>query len=377
MWLFYILSFAIIIMGIISKTNKASKRYIFVIFGFLGILMMFRSINVGNDTDQYTKIFNAIAQVDDTKVFVENSRYEVGYIYLNRLLSFISNDAQILFIFTGFITAFSFGRFIYKYSMLPWMSAFMFLTLQFFDLSMSGVRQILSIAILLFSYDFIIKRKPIKFLLVVLLATTIHTSAIMFLILYPLATIKITKKFYWISGTVTIAVFIGFRYLIPLIGRVFPQYINYLTREGNSYTNNATLAVFLMLGLWLILFFIAEAADRKKKQINDEDLISAKKTGGQIVCSEVTALNVHKIAVWLSILMLFLALQASILNRFKYIYSVSMLILYPNALSHIKDGKSRNILITGSCLVFFVYIMVIYIFRPEWQSTYPYTFFWQ
>jgi len=288
----------------------------------------------------------------------------------------ICDHPQIIFVVTGAFTAFSFGRFIYKYSKLPWMSAYMFLTLQFFDLSMSGVRQILSIAILLFSYDFIINRKFIKFLLVVLLATTIHTSAVMFLIIYPLAKFKINKKFYLISGAIAIAVFIAFQYFIPLIGKVFPQYIKYLTNEGKSYTNTPTLAVFLMLALWLVLFIIAEMAYRNNKMPN-EDLHSVTFTNKKISGCEATVSNVHEVAVWLGILMLFLALQGTILNRFKYIYSASILVLYPNALSQIKDRGIRALLLAGSCIVFFVYIMVIYIFRPEWQSTYPYTFFWQ
>lgn len=336
---------------------------------------MFRSVNVGNDTAEYARLYYYFSQVENLQYDIANTRYEIGYIYLNRLLNIFSSDAQILFIVTGFITAFSFARFIYKYSRLPWMSAYMFMTLQFFDLSMSGVRQILSIAILLFSYDFVINRKFVNFFLIVMLATSIHTSAIMFLVIYPLAMIKYKKNFYLISGILAITTFLGFKYLIPLIGRIFPQYINYFIREGSSYTNKATLAVYLMLTLWLVMFFVAKMAYNKKEAMNDKNLISTIHTDSQSLYSNYLYFNVHEIAVWLSVLMLFFALQATILNRFKYIYSVSMLIFYPNALAQLKNKKIRFIMIAGSCFVFIIYILIIYVFRPEWQSTYPYTFF--
>lgn len=211
MWLFFVLLTIILLAAsVFGSKNRGSKCFTVIVFCLLGFLMMFRSINVGNDTDQYTFIFNKISRTNDIQLFIKSSRLEAGYIYLNKFLSMICDHPQILFIVTGAFTAFSFGRFIYKYSKLPWMSAYMFLTLQFFDLSMSGVRQILSIAILLFSYDFIINRKFFKFLLVVLLATTIHTSAIMFLIIYPLAKFRM-KKFYLVSGVSAVAVFFGFQ----------------------------------------------------------------------------------------------------------------------------------------------------------------------
>jgi hypothetical protein len=376
MWLLFLLVFLVLFMASIFNTNtqKGARNYILFIFTVFAVLIMFRASTVGNDTEDYLKLFKFIAS-DNIKSFINDSRYEAGYIYLNKLLSNISTDPQILLIVTGLFTAISFGRFIYKYSAIPWFSAYMFLTLQYYDLSLSGIRQILSISILLFSFDFLINRKLIWFVLTVILAVYFHSSAAMFMLIYIIVLLKKSNYFYPISGVIAVAVFVMFSRLFSIIGRVFPNYVKYLTTEGTSYTNSATLAVTLMLALWIILFGISFYINSMSKFKDDVDNLD--KDRYFLLLNDKNMNNVHEIGVWLGVIMLFLALQGTILNRFKYIYSVSMLIYYPNALAKITNQRDRAILLMGSCIIFLLYIVIIYIFRPEWQSSYPYSFFWQ
>ena len=120
MLLFYLLVLLIFSFAIFFNTKKlnGSRIYICVVFSIFAILMMFRSINVGNDTDQYTYIFHTISNTNDIQSYIKSSRLEAGYIYLNKFLSMICDHPQIIFVVTGAFTAFSFGRFIYKYSKL-------------------------------------------------------------------------------------------------------------------------------------------------------------------------------------------------------------------------------------------------------------------
>ncbi|RXF69418.1 EpsG family protein [Arcticibacter tournemirensis] len=372
MWLFFVLIFYIIILSLhyCSNSRLDSKRFVIAYFSIITILIMFRSESVGNDTDQYIHLFNTIAEKKNIQEYLHESRFEVGFVYLNRILSSISSDPQILFIVSGFITAYSFARFIYQYSELPWLSSLMFMTLQFYDLTLTGARQALAIGILLFSYDFLLKRKFIPYFALVLLASAIHTSSILFLILYPLTSQKVGKNFFIYSTIVTLLVFVFFSTFLSLVMPVLPQYTNYFNEGGDSYSNSATVAIGLMLGLWLIMFVIARKA--KKRQIPITDRSKCKRIFTQYPKA---VENVFAVSVWLGIIMLFLALHGTILNRYKYVFSASMLAFYPNALNGIR-GKKRSLLINVSCIVFVVYIIIIYVFRPEWQSTYPYSFFW-
>lgn len=371
MALFFVLAFLFLVLAVLIKTNnpRGAKKYLMIVFVILGCFMMFRNSTVGNDTSTYLGYFDAIAYAPSLKAYLASSRLEAGYVLLNKVLSYISKDNQIILIFAGFFTAFSFGRFIYKYSEIPYLSALMFLTFQFFDLSMSAVRQSLAVAILLFAYDYLIDRKPLKFTAIVILATFIHTSSVMCLILYPLSNKNHRKSFYFISLLVSIIVMFSFTSFYPLINAVFPQYMHYFTSTNSEYgfSNTIKLAVVVMLILWICLFLISTTIDDRYVR-----RLAISNTTVQL---DQDYERVFKIATWLSVLMLVLGFRGTILERFKYIYSSAILVYYPNSLNKAR-GNNRLILVLGSCVVFIAYAAVLYILRPEWQSTYPFSFFW-
>ena len=376
MWLFYVLVALTLFSPLLlnTKSKSGSVAYLAVFFSIFGFLMMFKSSDVGNDTDTYLALFDEIASYTDVKFYIKDSRFEIGFIYLNRILSLFTDNAHVIFMVTGPVVAFSFARFIYKYSKMPWMSVFMFLTLQFYDLSFSGVRQIFSIAILLFSYDFLVKRKLAPFLLLVFLATSFHTSAIAFLLLYPLTTLRQTRGFYGITAGITVVMSVFFSAIMKILEKIFPQYLKYFEEDGTSFKTSPTLACALMIILWLTLLIISEICKEESifKTHNNVDKVS-----GEMLLRTTTTDDVLRLSIWFGIIMLFLSLNGTILNRFKFVFTVPIIAYYPNAVMQIKNGKYKAFLIFGSCVVFLMYILVIYTYRSEWQSTYPYSFFWQ
>ena len=86
---------------------------------------------------------------------------------------------------------------------------------------------------------------------------------------------------------------------------------------------------------------------------------------------------IMEISVWISIITLLLALRGTILGRFKYVFSSAILIYYPNSISKCPNISNKKIITVISAIVFILYIVIIYTYRPEWQSTYPYSFFWE
>ncbi len=411
MWLFWILIITIIILGVSIPTNdkKSQKRYIIFIFFVLAILMMFRAEHVGNDTDIYTHLFgvinNSCRSLGDVISYSKTTRFEEGYVLLNWILGRISSDPQILFIVTGAFTAFSFGRFVYRYSDIPWFSVLMFMTLQFYDLTLTGVRQIVAISILLFSYDYIVSRKPLKFFFLVLIASSFHRSSVLFSVLFFLCRRKADGRFYLISGMAGIAAFSLFSYVLIILNIVFPAYIKYFENEGaSSYSTSATLAVFLMLALWLLLFLLSKYFSNgyddtliplqtqdnyekknnaaigckyiKHERMNETPLACGDNISNCQASTLRKQTNVLEISTWISIIMLFLALHGTILTRYKYVFSVALIAYYPNSLFHTIRESDARIVMLLSVFIFIAYILIIYTFRPEWQSSFPYSFFW-
>lgn len=376
MWLLYVLVALTLFPPLIlnTKSKRGSATYLAIFFSVFAFLMMFKGSTVGNDTNTYLTLFDDIASYTDVRFYIKDSRYETGFIYFNRFISRFTDNAYAIFMVTGPFIAFSFAHFIYKYSKMPWMSTFMFLTLQFYDLSFSGLRQILSISILLFSYDFLIKRKLAPFILLVFVATSFHTSAIAFLLLYPFTFLKQTRGFYGVSAGITVVMSVFFSIIMRILEKIFPQYLKYFEEDGTSFKTSPTLACTLMIVLWLTLLVISELCKEESifKTHNNVNKIS-----GEVLLKTTTTDDVLRLSIWFGIIMLFLSLNGTILNRFKYVFTVPIIAYYPNAVMQIKNPKHKAFLLFGSCIVFLTYILIIYTYRPEWQSTYPYSFFWQ
>lgn len=376
MWLFFLLCFLTIFMAGVYPANSSKniKKYLSIIFFVFAILIGLRSSSVGDDTIGYINNFNLVRQYGSLSAVINSSRFEVGYLVYVRLLTMISDNAQILLIVTAIIVSFSFGRFIYRYSNNPWLSVLMFLTLDFFDTCMSSVRLSLAIAFLLFAYDGLIERRFIKTLIFTLIAASMHYTSIVFLILYPITAKGRSRRFYSISIIAGIVMFVLFDQIISLISRFLPQYMHYYTSSTAGYTVGATLAIALMIALWLLMYVFSTKwinyLGNKEINSNPDDLRPCKIFSDQLE-------SVSQMAVWLGVLTLFLALNGTMLARFKYIFSASILLFFPNSIAKISNKSNRLIISIIFATVFILYVVVILVFRPEWGSTYPYMFFWQ
>ena len=365
MWQLYILILILLIISVNSSYNKCnSKIYCILSFIILGFMIIFRDMSIGNDTSAYEMLFWQLSDIDNINNYT--GRYEIGFIKLCKYLNYIVASPRILLVFSGLLVAVAFGRFIYKYSDMPYLSVIMFITLQFFDLSMSGIRQIIAISILVFAFDFMVNRKLMLFALTTGLAASIHSSTISFLLLYPISKLKCNKKLILIMSIMAIIGYLSFDYIVIIIGKLFPVYETYFLLSGNSYSNEPKLATILLLSLWMIIFGIGYYINNLKQSNNYQGKTSKHKT----------IENIEEICIITTIVMLFFALKGTILIRYKYIFSFVVLIYYPNAIAKL-NNKCKIMFELGSLFVLILYISIIYIYRPEWQSTFPYVLCWK
>src|SRR5699024_2701180 len=112
----------------------------------------------------------------------------------NKIMFSISTNYYFFTFVTSSFILLSFYNFMYKYSSNVIISYTLFILLYFFGTSLNLIRLFLAIAINLFSIKYLTERNFVKFLLIVLLATTFHVTAIVFLILYPFYNFKFTTN---------------------------------------------------------------------------------------------------------------------------------------------------------------------------------------
>lgn len=189
---FLIFAFRFVIFKTQHLENESKKWYL--IFSLLPITLIsgFRGESVGADTNSYRLMFMRIAEGSSVQNIGE--RIEPGYILLNKLLAIIWDNPQVIIIVTAIFISFCIGHFIYRYSKEPLLALLFFITLGLFQFTLSGVRQTIALGFVILSYDLVIKRRLVPFLILLIISATFHKTALLFIPSYFIANNLITTK---------------------------------------------------------------------------------------------------------------------------------------------------------------------------------------
>lgn len=113
------------------------------------------------------------------------------------------------FTFLALVQCVSVALFLYKYSINFAYSIYFFFTTSTFLWLVNGIRQFLAVALILFFVDFIKKRKTIPFIIVIIFAYWIHSSALLWIPVYFIINYEPwSKKFVFFSLIITLALFL-------------------------------------------------------------------------------------------------------------------------------------------------------------------------
>lgn len=193
--------------------------------------------------------------------YVTAQTKDYGYFVFNWLVAHIFHNPQVLLFLVAIIVCFFVFRFIYKYSSDVYLSAFLFVTLGFYGFALTAFRQSIAISICLWAYDFVKKRKIIPFILIVLLAATIHQTAIVFLPVYVLGWLKLNTKHVLVMTGVLVVVFI--------FGNVFVNFFNSLFHVDYGYEEVASLiGRIIRVTIYGIVFLLTYFALREQTDRN-------------------------------------------------------------------------------------------------------------
>lgn len=236
------------------RLGKTGKRVTFLLgCGMILYLICLRDVSIGADTLTYCEEFFSISRHSWQRAL--NHRWELGYVILNKLISyFVDEEQQFVYVF-GLINLLPVFYLIKKKASLPAMSLVIFYVL-FFKSAEYLYRQWLAVLVLFISYKFVIERKPFKFAICCLAAAMFHRTALLFLIIYPMQHIRITKLSLLVS--VVIAAFCG------ITGPTWRVIFNYFTRleVGEEMRGGVAMLIFLWLCVFLVYLFSKDSLER-------------------------------------------------------------------------------------------------------------------
>lgn len=244
-----------------------------------------RHVSIGADTRGYVRSFIRVGQYSWKEIFDAFAKFyfsdidkvvlsdggslskDAGYLIFQKFVHIFTDDPQVYLIIVAVIIFVSLGYFIYKNSEDPCFSYILFSTLFYSFYAITGIRQALATALAVFiGYEFIKQQKFWKFLVVIVIAFTIHKSVLVFFPFYFLARKKITWRYMAVvAGASVAAISIGAPLILKL-GKVFGY-----DRE-NVYMADTSTYTFLMalLGIGTILLYkhIQRQNSSKDMEIN-------------------------------------------------------------------------------------------------------------
>ena len=238
--LIMLLCFAPINFGGISHSSlRRNLGYTIIIF-----ITIFR-FDVGFD---YIGYFQNIYPIFDYQSY--NRLEPFGKMAMN--ISHYYNNPQLFFILYGIVT-FTCLLFVFtKYSKNIFLSIFFYLAF-FYLPGLSTIRQEAAVFITFAGYYFIKRNKPLVYLLICLLASLFHSSALIAIFFYPF--LKINKIKNTIISALAIIAFMGILMKIILSIPTFAAYYHYI-EDAESYKGGSMIR-YLYLLVSILLFILS------------------------------------------------------------------------------------------------------------------------
>ena len=244
----------------LTQQQKDKRKLHFVVIACIQWILIsgLRADVVGMDTINYLQNFDSHCKLPWDSVLRNMVDYykwgglydyfEPGYLLYERLMGAISTNHEFYKFSVAIIFMAAFGRFVYKNAQDPVMSFALYSSFFYNMFSLTGYRQVLSVSIgILWAYEYVKNRNLIKFIIAVLIASTIHKSTLMFLPFYFLANLKISKKYMFAVAAVAMF-FLIFKNRIFSIVSMLVGYDEYSALDvGSPITFTIFLGIIYVL----------------------------------------------------------------------------------------------------------------------------------
>ena len=258
MWL-YLLIFFIPVFFFLSTNPGRNQHSSFLFLFLLGLSLFvgFSDMFGGYDRYIYGEIFDNIADVTTIKGDYSDSLYyysyssEVGYTFLNVLISFFTENRYIFILIVTLIIYTCLFISLRKYTENYPLAVILFLGLWFF-FTFTYLRQVLGATIVWLGIQYVIDRKFLKFLIVVLIGFSMHNSAIIFFPLYFIPIKKFSPRL--IVGVMLALLILGITSLPNSLFEVYES--SSLIERHAEYNASGDLRIAYVLEAFFFLYLI-------------------------------------------------------------------------------------------------------------------------
>ena len=240
-------------------TERNRRVYVSLVCFVLVTVAACRAPEVGRDTADFMAVLDKLSGRTLWDALRFSSWVEPGFRLLCLGISLFTDNAAWLIVVSSVIIHVSVCRFIYRHTANPYLACFLYLTLTLYPWYLNVMRQALAIAVLLWGWGLLKRRRFIRFSLVVLLAAAFHISALLFLVCPLACLVPVNKKSLSVllPATAVLAV-LGAVFVCPavaLVVKLVPHYGDYQpTTFLALYGFLAFFGVVTAFGIWRLYF---------------------------------------------------------------------------------------------------------------------------
>lgn len=373
----YIVSlFACLFLGLTTKTssNKEKRRYAVVCFGLLIIVSALRHYTVGRDlASHYYRMFSTIANLSWGQLGLTS--YDIGFAGFYKIISLFTQDPQWMIVIHSTIVIGISGWFICRNSDDVRVSTIMFIVGNTWFMYLTMLRQSLAICIILIALEvwktsLKLVWKWVLYVLLIALATSLHSSAIVFIAAPLLLKLKFKRKDIFGAIVVVVASYVLYSRLFVAVSTLIGGRRDFADFYSDS---GAAINIISLYGVLInVLIFTLACYVLVYKKRNSRDKLNV--GPNNLVLTNDFLLFM----VLMYIVCRVTGLRANIMGRMSYYFGPFIWILFPRTLRYIPSISNRRILRLG-ILVIMVIAFVWMGFRSAESlfGTVPYRVFWR
>ncbi len=328
-----------------DRRGRISITIFFAIFLFM---LMFRDETVGRDVANYHWIFSKISHTEWSSL--AKSNIELGFVYLNKLISSMGGNFRFLLAVSSLITIIPIWLLYRNETEDSPTEIAVFINMSTFLVMFSGMRQAIAVSIGIIAFTFVKRKKLIFFIITVLVAIAFHSSAFVLFLMYPIYFIRLKKIMLPIVAAIIGVIFIFNRPIFSFLS----VFISDAHNADKSITSTGAYSMIILLVLFAVFSFI----------IPDEGNMSTEGYG-------LRNLLLISIVIQLFAPVNFLAM------RMNYYFLIFIPLLLSKVVSH-PSLKWRQVSFLGKHVIILAMLISFFIIsvRQNALDTFPYKFCW-
>ena len=338
----------------IYPNHKFQKNKIILgsFFVILITILCLRDVSCGIDLENYKIFWNSALNMS-FKSGINQYEIETGYHAIEYFISRFTDDFQIFLSIVAILSIAPLWYFYKKESEMPILTILLFVTIAPFTMFFSGLRQAIAIAIAVPAFYLAKNKKMFCFIAIVILATLIHTSAVLLFVIYPLYHAKITKKWLLFVIPIIVVIFIFNEQIFSFMLRFLKDEYAERYSELESTGAYSVLILLILFGIYSFLIPDNEKLDGETIAMRNFLLFS--------ICIQCFA-PIHTLAM-----------------RMNYYFLIFIPILIPRIIKYRKQSLRE---VTQLSQVVFTLFFAVYFFYEAYTgadvlSIYPYIPFWK